>query len=473
MFAYALAIALTGSPISQEPAPFLSPMFGSHMVLQRNRPNTFWGWAPAGQKVSVTIGDRSWSTTAKDGKWSIKFNPPPVGGPYEVDVDGSDHVKLDDVLVGDVWICSGQSNMEFGVGNLANAKDEINAADHPTMRLFVVKDVASIVPLPLVTGTWSVCSPTTITQGMWNGFSAVGYFFGRELNDHLKIPIGLVQTSWGGTPAEAWTSEPSLRPLKDFDKNLDLIDAQATSKAPVDQKLIHNQNAPTELYNGMIAPVAPIAIKGAIWYQGESNVGRAEQYQRLLPTMIDDWRKTWHEGNFPFMIVQIANYSTRHPDPIDDPWADLRESQALTVQHVRNTGLAVTIDIGEEKDIHPKDKVDVGRRLALAALHVAYGENVVYSGPVYRYVRRDNGQLIVSFSHTDGGLKATDLTKNFQIAGDDNKFYWADAKIENDTVVLSSPNVPRPTKARYAWDADPVAGLYNGANLPAVPFRTK
>jgi sialate O-acetylesterase len=448
-------------------------MFGSHMVLQRDRANNFWGWAPTDQKITVKIANHTWSTTAKDGRWDVKFNPPPVGGPYTVEIDGPSHVELDDVLVGDVWICSGQSNMEFGVGNLANPKEEISAADHPTMRLFVVKDTASVAPLTTVTGTWNVCSPDTITQGMWNGFSAVGYFFGRELNEKLKIPIGLIQTSWGGTPAEAWTSEQSLRPLNDFDKTLDLIDAQATAKAPVDDKLIHNQNAPSELYNGMIAPVAPIAIKGAIWYQGESNVGRAAQYQRLLPTMIDDWRKTWREGNFPFMIVQIANFSTRHPDPVDDPWADLRESQALTVQREKNTGLAVTIDIGEEKDIHPKNKVDVGRRLALAALHVAYKENVVYSGPVYRSEKQDNGQLVISFNHTEGGLKATDLTDNFQIAGDDHKYYWADAKIVGNTVVLSSPSVPHPTDARYAWDANPLAGLYNGANLPAVPFRTE
>jgi sialate O-acetylesterase len=447
------------------------------MVMQRDMPNTFWGWTQPGQKVTISVDGHSASGVAgSDGKWVARVSPPPVGGPYTVKIDGPSHAELDDVLVGDVWICSGQSNMEFGIGNANNAKEEIKAADHPNMRLYMLDRAASFVPLTQGNGTWKVCDPQSVAQGGWNGFSAVGYFFGRTLEEHLKIPIGLIETNWGGTVAEAWTSEASLRKLKDFDPRLNQVASQVDG---IDQSNASwplkagDPNVPTVLYNGMIAPIAPLAIKGAIWYQGEANVGRAAQYERLLPAMIEDWRETWGEPNFPFFIVQLANYSTRHQEPADDPWPELREAQTFTANHVKNAGLAVTIDIGDGADIHPKDKQDVGKRLALAALHTAYGEDLVYSGPVYQSKESVGSTLVVSFHHTDGGLKADGPPKGFQLAGPDHKFHWAEAKIVGNTVVLSSSDVSNPVDVRYAWDADPEATLYNGAGLPAVPFRTR
>lgn len=442
------------------------------MVLQRDRPNTFWGWTSPGQKVTVTIsGHSSSSVAAGDGKWMAKISPPPVGGPYTVKIDGPSHVELDDVLVGDVWICSGQSNMEFGIGRANNSADEIKNAGHPNMRLFLFPHATSFVPLSTGEATWKVCSPQTVTEGGWDGFSAVAYFFGRDLQDHLKVPIGLVETCWGGTIAEAWTSRPSLEKLGDFNRALDQV---ASQQDGINQGIqVGNPNVPTVLYNGMIAPLVPLAIKGAIWYQGESNVGRAAQYKRLLPAMIEDWRQAWGEGEFPFFIVQIANYMQRHKDPVEDAWAELREAQTYTAEHVRNAGLAVTIDIGDGDDIHPKDKQDVGKRLALAALHTAYGEDLAYSGPVYQSKSTEGSTLVLEFSHTDGGLKSDGDPKGFEVAGPDHKFYWADAKIVGNTVVLSSPEVKDPVDARYAWDTNPEATLYNGAGLPAVPFRTR
>ncbi len=467
-----LALLVSFAALQSPSQPFLSPAFGSHMVLQRNMPNTFWGWTDPGQKVTVTISGHSSSGVAgSDGKWVARISPPPVGGPYTVKIDGPSHAELDDVLVGDVWICSGQSNMEFGIGRTDNSADEIKNANHPNIRLLLFPHATSFVPLTTGDATWKVCSPQTVTEGGWDGFSAVAYFFGRTLQENLKVPVGLVETCWGGTIAEAWTSGPSLQKLPDFDRAVDMVESQGEG---INQGIqVGNPNVPTVLYNGMIAPLVPLAIKGAIWYQGEANVGRAAQYERLLPAMIEDWRSNWGEPNFPFFIVQLANYSTRHQEPADDPWPELREAQTYTADHVSKVGLAVTIDIGDGADIHPRNKQDVGKRLALAALHTAYGEDLPYSGPVYQSKSTEGSTLIVQFRHTDGGLKADGAPKGFQVAGPDHKFHWADAKIVGDTVVVSSPDVSNPVDVRYAWDADPEATLYNGAGLPAVPFRTR
>jgi len=625
---------------AQTALPFLSPVFGDHMVLQRDRTNTLWGWTTPGEPVTVTIqGRKSRGVADKSGKWMVKITPPPVGGPYQVSIDGPSHALLQDVLVGDVWICSGQSNMEMGVGLVKNAGGEIAAADHPGIRLFLSPHATSYDPIPVNPGTWAVCSPTSIAQGGWGGFSASAYFFGRELNRRLRVPIGLVQTCWGGTIAEAWTSRPGLKPMRDFDASLAQIEATKNAKgtpysqlvtewfakndpgvpggwaapeyddskwrsvgtttnfdkiglskfdgmvwyrgivdlpadAPTDgavvnlgmiddadntwvngkavgaltqwnverhytipsgvlkpgrnvvavrvldtgaegglyspesdlnvklsdgrvipfggswkvqeagelskftpypQDVSNNPNVPTVLYNGMIAPLVPLAIRGAIWYQGESNADRAKQYQRLMPTLIKDWRKQWNQGDFPFFIVQLANYMEAPKDPSDIGWAPLREAQTLTTKKVKNTGLAVAIDIGDAGDIHPKDKQNVGYRLALAALKVAYGQEISYSGPSYRSMKVEGDRIRLSFDHVDNGLKlkAGDVQPHsFQVAGPDKKFYWATAQIDGNQIVVRAPDVAKPVAVRYAWASNPPANVYNGSDLPMVPFRT-
>lgn len=630
-----IALAIS---VLQTSLPFLSPMFGDHMVMQRDKPNVFWGWTTPAAQVTVSVGGHQGSATAdENGKWMARVDPPEVGGPYVVSVDGPQHVRLQDVLCGDVWVCSGQSNMEFGMGLLNNPQQEIQAANYPDIRLYLTQHAINFQPLPLPVGNWAPCTPDNISQNGWSGFTAVGYFFGRELHNRLHIPIGLVETSWGGTVAESWTSRASLESMHDFDGALKQIDdsikagiepldqrldkwfakndrgttadwqiptlddsswktaafpftyeangldkfdgvvwcratlnlpdplpsgdavlslgaiddfdatwvnglkvgqmfvyngfrkyaipagvlrpganviairvtdtggpggfttpvqqigikfgdgplmplpsqckflatADLTKSDPIPTSMQDNPNVPTVLNNGMIHPLQPLAIKGAIWYQGESNVGRAEQYHRLLPTMIADWRKAWGEGDFPFYIVQLANFADRHPQPLhDEPWAELRESQDWTAKHVKNAGLAVAIDIGDGADIHPKDKQDVGLRLALAALHGAYGQKVEFSGPTYRLRKRVGHTLLVSFEHADGLFGKDGKVLGFQIAGADHVFHWADGAVQGSAVIVSSPDVPEPVDVRYAWDANPEATLYNSAHLPAEPFRS-
>ena len=477
-----LTAAVDAGNAQTEEKPYVSPVFSSNMVLQRKIPVPVWGWTQPGQKVTVSIEGRSASATAgQDGKWMAKLQPLPVGGPYKMRIEGPQQtVTFDNILVGDVWVCSGQSNMEMGIGNVNDAQKEITDANYPQIRLYtVMKKVAYEPQTSLVRsdkdlmGQWSVCSPDTVKTGGWNGFTAVGYFFGRQLYQDEKVPIGLIHTSWGGTIAEAWTSGEALQAMPDFKPAVDkLTEIKAN---PANGKQDNNPNVPTVLYDGMIAPLIPYGIKGAIWYQGESNAGRAYQYRTLLPTMIRDWRSRWGEGDFPFFIVQLANFQKSDPNPKDDQWAELREAQSMTARDLPKTGIAVTIDIGDAGDIHPKDKQDVGKRLALAAEAIAYGKKVEYSGPAYKSMSPANGGTAIrlAFDHVGGGLTAKDekLT-GFAIAGEDRKFVWADAKIVGKTVVVSSPEVPHPAAVRYAWHINPVCNLYNKAGLPASPFRT-
>ncbi len=478
-------IALSGTIRSgqaqTEERPYVSPVFGSNMVLQRKIPVPVWGWTQPDEKVTVSIEGRSATATAgSDGKWTVRLQPLPVGGPYKMRIEGPKQtVTFDNILVGDVWICSGQSNMEMGIGNVNDAQKEIADADHPQIRLFTVMKKVAYEPKASLEkrdsdlmGQWSVCSPETVKTGGWNGFSAVGYFFGRQLNQDLKVPIGLIHTSWGGTIAEAWTSAEALQGLPDFKPAVDTL---AQSKpSPTSGKDV-NPNVVTVLYDGMIAPLIPYGIKGAIWYQGESNAGRAYQYRTLLPTMIKDWRSRWGEGDFPFIIVQLANWQKSDPDPKDDAWAELREAQSMTARTLPKTGIAVTIDIGDAADIHPKDKQTVGKRLAYSAESIAYGQKLEYSGPAYREMTPvDSGAALeLRFDHTRGGLMAKgDKLTGFAIAGDDRKFVWADARIAGNAVIVSSPQVPHPVAVRYAWHINPICNLYNKAGLPASPFRT-
>jgi sialate O-acetylesterase len=624
--------------------PLLNPIFGDHMVLQRGKTNTVWGWAGPGDLIRIKVaGQETVATAGPDGRWEAQFMPPGMPGPHTITIaeggtgGGSTHpsIELHDVLVGDVWLCGGQSNMEFPLGRARNGETEIKAADHPEIRLFKVKSHPAYSPSSTVQGTWKPCSSKTVADD--GGVSAVGYFFARKIQSETNVPIGLVQDCLGGTPAESWTSANALRELKDFDAGLKEIERLHAKGAPEygnyishwydefdvgqkenwakpnledkdwkpvtipggfrelgvgdtpsvcyfrkevtlpdplpsgtafirlgviermdttqingqwvgasawvenprfykinenvlkagrnvicvrvlkvkpeggflsradDLKLILGDKTeiplggewkgklsvdarpphplpvgfenwptmPSVLYNGMIAPIAPLGITGAIWYQGEANASHAAQYRTLLPAMIADWRKAFGQGDFPFYIVSLAAFMQRKEAPGDDWWAELREAQALTANTVTNSGLAVTIDVGDANDIHPKDKKEVGERLALCALANHYGRKIPFCGPTLASAEQVPGALKLRFKHTDGGLVVKgDKLAEFALAGEDRKWSWGKAKIEGDTVIVSSADVPQPKYVRYAWQGNPQATLFNGAGLPAVPFRT-
>lgn len=468
--------------------PFLHPLFANDMVLQRGVADPIWGWTEPGKEVTVSMNGKTASVTAgQDGKWMAKIGPFEAGGPYELTISGPRELKLTNVLVGDVWICSGQSNMEMGIGNVLHANEEIRNADHSQVRLFTVpKHIAyepqsgfAHNPKQPREARWLVCTPENIQVGDWAGFSAVGYFFGRDLQQKLHIPIGLIHTSWGGTLAEAWTSDKALDQMPDFHPLVQKLQKEHSGgceeQAGKDASKRSNPNQVTVLYNGMIAPLEPLAIKGAIWYQGESNAGHPMQYRTLLPTMINDWRHRFNVGPFPFLIVQLASFMPESPQPQESNWAELREAQALTAKTVGHSAIAVATDIGDAKDIHPKNKQEVGRRLALDALALVYGKDVECSGPVFTSMQEQGNSLVLHFDHLGGGLEAKGnaALKGFAIAGPDKKFVWADAKIQGDRVVVSSPQIEHPVAVRYAWANNPAeANLYNKAGLPAPPFRT-
>jgi sialate O-acetylesterase len=341
--------------------------------------------------------------------------------------------------------------------------------------MYTVPDTIAMEPQTDVNGAWAVCSPETVGSA-WAvygqavpGFSAVGYFFARDLWNTLQVPIGIIHTSWGGTPAESWTDEASLQAYPALQKYVDFKQQHLGAGDPLQK----NPGMPTGLYNAMIAPLIPYAIRGAIWYQGESNEGDAATYRTLFPAMIQGWRRNWGEGDFPFLFVQIANYMSTHPEPTDTGWAQLREAQTMTLR-LPNTGMAVIIDVGDAADIHPKDKQDVGHRLAVWAESMVYGQKVVPSGPLYDSMQIEGSALRLHFRYVDGGLvlRSGPPARGFAIAGADGKFVWADATIDGDTIVVSSPQVPHPTAVRYDWDDNPVGNLYNWALLPASPFRT-
>jgi sialate O-acetylesterase len=332
--------------------------------------------------------------------------------------------------------------------------------------MFTVLNTVAMQPQTQVHGSWEVCTPQTV-----GGFTAVGYFFARDLWNTLQVPIGIIHTSWGGTPAEAWTDEATLEAYPALHKYADYKQQHPDPNDPTLRSAMPGM--PTSVYNTMIAPLLPYAIAGAIWYQGESNAGDAATYRTLFPAMIQGWRRNWGQGDFPFLFVQLANYMDTHPEPTDTGWAQLREAQTMTLR-LPNTGMAVTIDIGNATDIHPKDKQDVGHRLALWADNMVYGQKVVFSGPLYDSMKIEGSTLRLRFNYVDGGLilRSGPPARGFAIAGADGKFVWADARIDGATIVVSSPQVPQPTAVRYDWDDNPVGNLFNRALLPASPFRT-
>jgi sialate O-acetylesterase len=628
-------------------------LIGDNMVLQQGPRARLWGTARPGERVIVRLAGRTARATADArGRWETFLGPLPAGGPFELTIAGANTLIFRNVLVGEVWVCSGQSNMEWSLAQAAGGPEDAAQADHPDIRLFTVEKRTAAEPLEDVRGRWVVATPEQAAQ-----FSAVGYYFGRELHQRLKVPVGLINTSWGGTPAEAWTSREmlasrpefapileryekelrnlaqlrqehgaklaewerqyavaadsgnrgegmgyadpsrdadgwrkmrlpqlwetagmnldgviwfrrevevpaawagrdlslSLGPIDDFDTtyfngervgatggetpeayrfprrykvpgalvragrsviavrvydrmggggfggaagSMSLAPAGADGLAldgewdykpetvvaakrpdysnyPGPRPGPENQNNPSVLYNAMLAPLTPYTLRGAIWYQGESNAGRAYQYRTLFPAMIRDWRARWKGGDFPFYFVQLANWKARKQDSIDSEWAELREAQTMTLHSVPHTGMAVTIDIGDPEDIHPRNKRDVGLRLARWALADTYQQKVVPSGPLYASHAVEGDKIRVRFRHA-AGLRTRDggAPVGFFVAGADRKFFRAEARIEGDAVLVWSQDVARPAAVRYAWADNPEANLHNAEGLPASPFRT-
>lgn len=640
---------LFGCQVSKHPAKkiTLNPLFTDNMVLQQNQEIPIWGNAEPGGEVVITLNEEQKTAVADDeGNWKVNLSPQSAGGPYELIVKGEETLTIKNVMVGEVWICSGQSNMEMAVeaewGKIDNSKEEVLNANYPNIRLLrVEKETANIPQDNFNSEGWKECSSETIPE-----FSAVAYLFGRKLHKELNVPIGLIESAWGGTVVEAWTSGQSLKKIPEFtdlvsfiesdestneekaiaakkklnewpDKierilkdrgtfnhgfqNPDYnIDKWKTMKLPSiwedtgleldgivwfsknvnvpkswegedlilslgkindyditwfngkrvgrgtdvadsriykvpssivkigknritvqvldignvgglygpakDMKLIKKEesisligewkykvelnkidvnklpekpsinsgaNRPTVLFNGMIHPLLSYGIQGAIWYQGEGNAERAYQYRTLFKTLIKDWRNAWDEGEFPFLFVQLANFKEVKQQPTEDSWAELREAQTMALE-LPNTGMAVTIDIGDAKDIHPTNKQDVGKRLALNALAKIYKKDIPYSGPIYKSMEIEGSKIRIQFDHTNKGLKVKESKKlkGFAIAGKDKKFIWANAEIIDNEVIVWNSKIKNPVAVRYAWASNPICNLYNGAELPASPFRT-
>jgi len=459
-------LARAQTAVADAPAKTLAvaSIFSDHMVLQRDMKLPIWGHAAPGAKVTVEFEtDLQHATADADGKWKAVIGPFDAGGPYQLKVAaGDDSLTFDDVLVGEVWVASGQSNMEWPMTHVANAEQEIAAANWPRIRLIDVPPVAAAKPMTsFKTSGWQPATPETVRS-----FSAVALFFARDLQKQLDVPVGLIGCNWGGTPMEAWTSREALQSSPTFKP---LVDAQDKPPATPEEAEARKQvgpHEPSSLFNGMLATVIPYGIRGAIWYQGESNAGRHFQYAELSKLMIADWRNRWGQGEFPFLLVQLAAFEPGGPS-----WPFLREAQVQTLE-IPNTGMAVAIDIGEKTDIHPKNKQDVGARLALAARAVAYGDSVEHSGPTLREKKVAGNALRLSFDHASGLKAKGDDLKGFEIAGADGKFVPAHAQIDGEVVVVSSNEVASPRDVRYNWAAFPEGNLYNAADLPAVPFRT-
>jgi sialate O-acetylesterase len=497
-----LALAC-GLPLPSIAALQPNSLFSDHAVLQRGTLIPVWGTADAGEKVTVQFdGEARSAVTGQGGKWSVTLAPLEAGGPFAMTISGSSStLEIHDVYVGEVWVCSGQSNMERQLGPrppqplIDNWEQEASTADFPQIHEYFVPEKLSKGTSEDSWGHWEPCTPQTAPK-----FSAVSFFFARALYEDIKVPIGLLFTAWGGTTAESWTSEEALKAdagladivtaherytagypavLDQYRKQtaalLDKYKANAAAalaagspspapfhapRAPVAPET----NMPGRLYNAMVAPLIHFPIRGVIWYQGESNGGRGVQYRVLFPALIADWRARWREGDFPFLFVQIAPY--RAADPA------IREAQLLTALHTPETAMTVTADIGDPANIHPPHKRPVGERLALAARALAYGEKIEYSGPLFASATPAGGKIAVTFTHAGGLTAKGGPAAGFQIAGPDQKFVPAAAEISGSTVLVSSAAVANPQSVRYGWSQVPDGNLFNAAGLPASPFRT-
>ena len=504
-----LPVLILATSISALADVRLPAIVSDNMVLLQDTKANVWGWADAGEKVTVKLRDASVSATADEkGRWSTKLEGLKPGLAGDMTVAGKNTLTVKNVAVGEVWLASGQSNMEWIVKNAKDAEAEIAACNFPELRVFTVARKASPTPLDDVTGKWAVATPENAPL-----FSAVGYYFSREVHKKLKVPLGLIHSSWGGTPVETWIPASGMNSNPAFGDHWkkkqadypqakvahdDLMKAHkdAAEKAKAEGKPAPRAPrapdgpndlfaAPMGLFNGMIAPLAPYTIRGALWYQGESNAGlnnrgNMQLYAPMFATMILSWRFEFaraqniprEESEFSFLFVQLANYFPKREEPADSYWAQIREAQLSTLE-VPRTEMAVSRDLGEASDIHPKNKQDVGKRLALAALAGTYFEETEYSGPIYGGMQAEDGKIRLNFSHAEG-LKAQDggAIKGFAVAGEDKKFHWAEVTLEGDHVVVSSPGVPKPVAVRYGWADNPNCNLVNSANLPASPVRT-
>lgn len=499
-----LLLALILLPTVASADPKLPGVFSDNMVLQRDKAVPVWGKAEPGEKVTVEFAGQSLSATADDkGQWSVtlkELKTNATGQVLKVTGKSGEALSYKNVLVGEVWLCSGQSNMQWTLKRSMNSKAEIAAAKYPLIRLLSVKRTASVKALKDITGTWQPCTPKTAAT-----FSAVGYFFGRRLRKELNVPIGLINSSWGGTRAEAWTklgalkAQSSLAPLlTHWDKSISSYDLEAErarfkkaveqwkykmksvkkgKRGPRKPRMRWNPagsyHRPGNLYNGMISPLIPFAIKGVVWYQGESNLNRAEQYKTIFPTMIKNWRQDWQQGDFSFYFVQLAPFRYKWAQP--SICAELWEAQLFTMKTVKNTGMAVITDIGNHKDIHPKNKHDVGKRLALWALAKDYKKiDLVCSGPIYKSMKVVGNKVILSFDLYGGALKSRDggALSDFTMAGPDKKFHPAKAKIVGATIEVDCDQVTEPKSVRFAWKDTANPNLVNKEGLPASPFRT-
>lgn len=477
----------------------LPSVIGDNMVLQQKTDAAIWGRAEPGEKVSVEgswVGCCAESVVADaDGHWIVRIQTPPAGGPFKLRIKGKNVIELRNVMSGEVWFSGGQSNMDMplqGYGNdqpTSGGSEEIFTADYPNIRLFNVEPwKASTKPQFTCPGEWQECNPGTVGV-----FSAIAYIFGKEIHQYTDVPVGLIHSCVGGTPLETWMkpevieADPEFKKIdpafvqdrNDWIANNPEFEGKPESDLPYQ---LRDFERPGRFYNGMIAPLVPYTIKGAIWYQGEGNAERAHQYERLFPAMIESWRVEWGQGDFPFYFVQLPNFLRHSPGveinyekpavPQPHPWAELRNAQFMTLSE-ENTGMAVTIDIGDANNIHPANKIDVGKRLSLWALAKEYGKDIPYSGPLYKAMKIEGGGIRIFFDHTDGGLVAKGgRLEGFAIAGKDERFAWADAVIDGDTVLVSTADIKNPVSVRYAWELFPLCNLYNGADLPASPFRT-
>ncbi len=492
------AILLPLAAAIAQAAVRLPGIFSDRMVLQRDAPIHIWGWADPGEQISVRLGNGTSSTNANDvGRWSVYLPPLPSGGPAVIAITGKNTIKLSDVLIGDVWVASGQSNMEMPLSGFSpgtfvkDGSKEISQATHPQIRLFMVPRRSSPYRTDDVASAWTICAPETAKD-----FSAVAYFFGREISAQEKVPVGLIDATWGGTPAEAWISFDGLASdasiANVFLNWADFADQQSDAAATLAREAREDADAesagkpkpqhswhpdpaswmPGGLFNGMIAPMTPFSIRGVIWYQGESNsrADRAPLYARVFPDLIADWRSEWKQGDFPFFYVQISSFRSS-PTEV---WGVVRDAQRRTLS-TANTGMAVTIDVGDPDNVHPADKQTVGHRLALLARAQVYGESIEANGPLFQNATPEGSSMRVWFEHASKTLGTSDggAVQGFELAGEDHKFAPAQARIEGKTVVASNPEIKNPVYIRYAWANVTTANLVNSYGLPASTFTNE